>query len=38
VATDLLREYVNEEPSHAIASTNPSLPTPTLRIYRGKAG
>jgi UDP-N-acetylmuramyl tripeptide synthase len=38
VATDLLREYVNEEPSHAIASSNPSLPTPTLRIYRGKAG
>jgi UDP-N-acetylmuramoyl-L-alanyl-D-glutamate--2,6-diaminopimelate ligase len=38
VATDLLREFVNEEPSHAIASTNPSLPTPTLRIYRGKAG
>lgn len=38
VATHLLREFANEPPCQTIAMESPITKTPSLKIYRGKAG
>ena len=38
VASDLLQEFLSEQPDQEIPCQTPDLPSPALRIYRGKAG